>query len=238
VLLYQIIKLAFELICIALALSLVILFFKTYNTKRSFFLLGLPFGFFFLMFSYIFLGMHIVDLMFQTVNPLSSSLMWLRVVTQTLGIVLITLSYIFASRYQHISKLNYLLILLCSTVLLFSIFGALFVINPAGLSSIYTDTNLFSIVNLVLLSFIILFLTGKNKLNPRKVSTLISAPVAFIFLWFGQLIFLGYAYGGGGDLILIASQVPRVISLALFITIYYMTFKEVSTYADQQTEQS
>jgi hypothetical protein len=232
------IMLVLEFTCIALALTLVYLFFKVCNTKRSNILLGLPFGFFFLMLSYVFLGMHLIDLTFQNVDVLSSSIMWLRVVTQTVGILLITCSYLFASRYQHITRSSYLITLAGSTVLVLGAFGALYFFKPIGIESIYADTNLFSLVNIVLLSFIICLLVRRFQVSSKTGSGLISAPVAFIFLWLGQLCFLVFAYAGGGNTALILSQIARVISLVLFIRIYYVANKEVSTYAGEQTEQS
>jgi hypothetical protein len=229
-----------EFACIALALTLVYLSFKVCNTKRSIYLLGLPFGFFFLMTSYIFLGLHLVDLTtssIQDITPLSSSLMWLRVVTQTIGIGLIAFLYIFASRYQHVTKTSYLLILAGSTVLILGAFGALYFFNPSNIASVYTDTNLFSLLNIVLLSFITCLLVRKVQLTSNKHSGVLTAPVAFFCLWLGQLFFLIFGYAGGGVVALIASQIARVASLALFIRIYYVANKEVSSYAGEQTEQ-
>jgi hypothetical protein len=230
-----------EFTCIALALTLVYLSFKVCSTKRSIYLLGLPFGFFFLMISYIFLGLHLVDLTnpaTQSVTPLSSSLMWLRVVTQTIGIGIIAFLYLFASRYQHITKLNYLRILAGSTVLIIVAFGALYFCDPSNITSVYADTNLFSILNLALLSLITCLLVRKLQLTKQNPSGLLSAPIAFFCLWLGQLSYLIFGYAHGGVVALIASQVARVVSLALFIRIYYVANKEVSAYDGNETKQS
>jgi hypothetical protein len=230
-----------EFTCIALALALVYLSFKVCSTKRSIYLLGLPFGFFFLMISYTFLGLHLVDLTtsaIQSVTPLSSALMWLRVVTQTIGIGLIAFLYLFASRYQHITKLNYLRILASSTILILVAFVVLYFFNPKNIASVYADTNLFSVLNIVLLSFITCLLVRKVQLNPKSYSGLLSVIIAFFCLWLGQLFFLIFGYASGGVVALIASQTARVVSLALFIRIYYVANKEVSTYDGEQTEQS
>jgi hypothetical protein len=221
-----------EFTCIALALTLVYLSLKVCNTKRSIYLLGLPFGFFFLMISYIFLELHMIDLTsssIQAVTPLSSALMWLRVATQTLGIGLITLIYLFASRYQHITRQNYLRILAGSTILILGAFVALYFCNPQNIASVYSNTNLFTIVNLALLSFITCLLLRRAQLTSQKHSGLLSAPVAFFCLWLGQLFFLIFGYASGGVVALIASQIARVVSLAIFLAIYYIANKEVST---------
>jgi len=227
-----------EFSCVALALTLFYLFFKIYKTKGSIFLLGLPIGFFFLMSSYFFLSAHLVDSVFQSVNTLSSSIMWLRVITQTIGFVLIASSYVFASRYQHTTKQNYLVILSGSTALMLIAFGILFVSNPSGISSIYSYINLFVIVNLALLSYIIIFLTRKLMLANRKGSALISGVVAFASLWIGQFSFLVWALANGGSVALVGSQVARVVSFAIFIRIYYVSSKESSTDAVEQAKQS
>ena len=234
----RVILLVLEFTCIALALALVCLFFKVYNRKRSIFLLGLPFGFFFLMLSYVFLGLYLVDLTFESVNPLSSLIMWLRVIIQTIGFALIAFSYFSAGRYQNITKYTYSIILIGSMGLVFSLFGALYFVNPSDLASVYTDINLFSIVNIALLSYVILFLSRKLQLSSRRVSGLTSAPLAFACLWLGQLSLLIYALAGGGDAALLGSQVARVVGLALFLRMYYLASKERSTDAGEQTEQS
>ena len=222
----------------ALALTLVYLFSKMYKTKHSLFLLGLPLGFFFLASSYLFLGAHLIDLTFQNVSNLSSSIMWLRVVTQTIGYVLIASSYLFAGRYQHTTKQSYMVILSGSTALILIAFGLLSIINPSGLESVYSDNKLFTVANLALLSYIILFLIRKLQLTNRGVSALISGPIAFTFLWIGQFSFLVWALANGGDIALIGSQVARVVSFVIFLRIYYAASKEQSTNALYQKKQS
>jgi hypothetical protein len=228
----QVLMIVLEFTCIALAFTLVYLSSKVCNTKRSICLLGLPFGFFFLMISHIFLSLHLVDLTtstLQSVTPLSSSLMWLRVATQTIGIGLIAFLYLFASRYQHVTKTSYLFILSGSTVLILVAFGALYFFNPSNITLVYADTNLFSLLNLVLLSFIICLLARRIQLASNSTSGVSSTPVAFFCLWLGQLFFLIFGYAGGGVVALIASQIAPVVSLGLFIRIYYVANKEVST---------
>ena len=68
-----------EFLCVALALILVYLFFKIYQTKCSKVLLGMPFGFLFLLISYLFLGLHMINLTFYNISSFSSILMWVRV---------------------------------------------------------------------------------------------------------------------------------------------------------------
>jgi hypothetical protein len=227
----RLLLLSLEFTCIVLAVALVYLFFKVYKTQRSVFLLGLPLGFLFLTFSSSFLGAHIIILTFQAVNPFSSSIMWMRVITQSVGFVLITLSYIFASRLQETSKRSYLFIFLGATSLVASAFMVLFLLEvaPQELLTVYSYNDVFAVFNLSLLSFIILFLTRKLQLVKRKFVDLVGAPVAFFFLWVGQLSFLIWSFADGGDLAQVMTQVARVVAFAIFVQIYYMASKEAAT---------
>ena len=152
-----------EFTCIALALALVYLSFKVCNTKRSIYLLGLPFGFFFLMISYIFLGLHLVDL---TTYPFRryKAFQLTHVVKSSYPDNRNRLNHIPLPIRQSIpahSKNSYLLILAGSTILILTTFGALYYFNPSNITSVYHDTHLFSLLNIILLSFIICLLLGK-----------------------------------------------------------------------------
>jgi hypothetical protein len=210
-------------VSIALALILVILFFKVYKTQRSIFLLGLPFGFLFLSLSYLFLGAHLVLPYEQT---LSGSLMWLRVITQTGGFLLIALSYYLSNRSQNQKKSRYSfatisLFLVISVTILFCL---LVIINPSGLTSVYILNDYFTVANLCLLGYIIIFLTLKF-MHSNRARTLVSAPIAFTLLWIGQLMFLVWDVGSS-EIPLLSSQIVRIAALAIFIEIYYLAIRE------------
>ncbi len=234
----RVLMITFECICIGLSLTLVYLFFRIYNTRRSIFLLGLPFGFFFLMVSSIFLTVHLIDLTSSStanISIFSSSIMWLRVVTQTVGFILIALSYLSAGRYQNTTKRSYMIILSGTGALIFTFFMLLMLVNPTGLESVYSDNDIFAVINVVLLSYIIFFLIRKMQVQKIKISDFILAPVAFVIFWLGQFSFLLFSFAQGGDAALVGSQVARLVSLALFIKIYYDASKETSTDANDQT---
>jgi hypothetical protein len=89
------------IVTIPVVIALSYLFFKVYRYQRSITLLGIPVGFLFLTISYVFLGAHLV---YPAMDPISSSLMWLRVATQTWGFTLIAASYFMANRTQKITK--------------------------------------------------------------------------------------------------------------------------------------
>jgi hypothetical protein len=198
----------------------------------------MPFGFFFLLLSSFFLDVHLIALISQNVSPFSSSIMWVRVVTQTIGFVLVAFSYLFAGRFQNTTKRSYLVILSGMIALIFGAFIILFLANPSGLVSVYSINEIFAMINLALLSYILLFLVRKLQLIKLKVSDLIIAPIAFLALWLGQFSFLVFSFAGGGNLALVGSQIARVVGLALFIQIYYQASKETSNYAPEQTKQS
>jgi len=227
------IQLSLGLISIALSLILVFLFFKVYWLQRQIFLLGLPFGFLFLALSSTFLGLH---LFYPYVPGLSVSLMWLRVLTQTTGFLLITLSYILSGKIQRTTRYNLLTISLVIIIGTIFVFGLLNTTNPPGLSIIYSINDLFTMVNLALLSYIIVFLARRFSLANPKISLLVSAPLAFAVFWLGQFSYLNWEYTRI-DIALVGSQIARVISLILFIRIYYLASKEASINNIEQAKQ-
>ena len=214
------------IVTIPVAIALAFLFFKVYRYQRSLTLLGLPVGFLFLTISYIFLGAHLV---YPTLDSFSSSLMWLRIATQTWGFTLIAASYFMSNRAQKTTKHSFLALSLWSIVAVVCVFALLLVINPAGLTSVYADNIVFTIANLGLLSYILFCLFKKLDFTTGKVSGLVGALVAFGLLWLGQFSFLLWDINGGGIACLFASEITRIVSIVLFIFIYYQASKEVST---------
>jgi hypothetical protein len=210
---------------IVLALALAFLFFRVYTTKRSTILLGLPVGFLFLAVSYIFLEVHHF---FPSIGGFSSSLMWTRIVAQTWGFTLIAASYFLSSRSQMGIKQKFLSISLWSLVAVICVFGLLLIINPAGLQTVYTINELFSIANLGLLIYVVAFLVRKLEIANSGESGLISAPLAFAFLGIGELSFIMWNIDAS-LVALIVSQITRVIGLLLFIRIYYLARKGLPT---------
>ncbi len=223
-----------ELTCIAISISLVVLFSRIYKTKKSLFLLFLPLGFFFLLTSYSFLFTHhILYIASEDIGSfynlfISSPLMWVRSIAQNIGFILIALSYFFAGRYQNETKHGYLVIFSGSTALLLLVLGLLSIINPPGLQSVYLNTSLFTIANIGLLSFIIVFLLRKLLMEKDRAKALSISLLAFTSLWLGQLIFLHYSLVESSSTILIGSQIARIASFAILLIIYYKTTKEVS----------
>jgi len=203
-----------------------------YKTKCSTFLLGMPLGFIFLLVSYLFLGLHMIDTTFYNTITLSNTLMWVRVVAQTIGFSLIATSYFVAGRYQGTSKRSYSIILLGTTSLILGVFGLLFILfSPLDLASVYSSIRVFTIVNLAVLSYIILFLCRKIGLANDRPKNLLSAPLAFFCLWIGQFSFLVWSMSNNNTYILMASQVARIAGFVLLIQIYYQARKEALTVA-------
>jgi hypothetical protein len=228
----------FEFLSVGLALILVYLFFGVCKTQHKMHLLGMPFGFFFLLISSFFLGIHIIYTTFYPVTPLSSSLMWIRVITQTIGFSLIALSYITAGRYQNTTKNSYMIILAGTTALILGAFMLLFVFSPFDLELVYSYNNFFAITNLALLSYVIFFLLRKLQLTKTGYRGLINAPLAFVFLWIGQFSFLAWTLIGGGTFAQLGSQIARVVGLLLFVQIYYAVSRGLKADACGETEQN
>ncbi len=213
-------------ISVVLAIILFYLFFRVYKTQRSLYLLAIPTGFLFLAISYFFLFLH---LMYPYVLTLSTSLMWVRVVTQTWGLTLIAFSYFLSKKRQKTTKITKHTILDISGWSIAAVvctFGLLMILNPTGSPAVYSANIIFTAANLFLLSYIIFFLSRNLELTSGSAAGLVSAPLAFGLLWLGQLCFLIWDIDGGGDASLLGSQVARVVSLALFIRIYYLVSKE------------
>lgn len=228
--LYEV-QLLLGIVSFALSLTLMALFFKLYWTQRRIFLLGLPFGFLLLALSFGFLLVHFI---YPYAGGLSYSLMWLRVITQTAGFALIAISYILAGRNQRETTLNLQTIALILVLAAIIAFGFLDVINPPGLSIIYSLNDLFTVANLALISYIILFLVRNYWISPHKNTGLITVPVAFAAFWSGQLSYLLWEFTRS-DAALLGSQVGRVIGLALLIVMYYFASKEASEGDSEQT---
>jgi hypothetical protein len=224
----------FGLATIPVAIALVGIFFIVYRYQRSLSLLGLPAGFLFLAISYTYLGIH---LLYPYSGSLSTSLMWLRVATQTWGFTLIALSYFSKSRAQMKLKYGFLSLSLLSIAVVVCIFAALLVINPAGMASVYADNSFFAVINLIILTFILACVARKIRLASGKSSGLLAAPAAFGLLWLGQLLFLLWDMFNGGYFCLLGTEIVRLISLVIFVFIYYSASKEVSTVDKQQTQQ-
>jgi hypothetical protein len=225
------VQLLLGVVSFALSLTLVALFFKLYWTQRQIFLLGLPFGFLLLTISFLFLAIHFI---YPNAGGLSYSLMWLRVITQTGGFILIALSYIFAGRTQRKTTMNLPTISLILILAAIISFGILDQINPPGLSIIYSLNNLFTVANLALLSYIIVFLVRNYQVSPHKNAGLITVLVAFAAFWAGQFSYLLWEYTRS-DAALLGSQVARVIGLALLVQMYYLASKEASECDSEQT---
>ncbi len=212
-----------EAVSVILSVAFVYLFSKIYRIKHIRSLLGLPFGFLFLAISSFFFVMAF----FARDQFLFMDFMWLRVVSQTWAFAFIALSYFLSNITQESTKRNVLSILSWSFVFLMAILGLLIVVFPVTLSSVYSANEVFTVVNLALLSYVILLLLNRLEHLDGPVFGLISAPIAFSLLWFGQFSFLIWNLDGG-SITLITSHLSRIIGLLLFIRLYYRAKKEAT----------
>ena len=85
------------IVSVVLSLAILFLFIKVYRLQRSVILFGLPLGFFFLAVSYFLLAVHLIYTS-SVITDFSSILMWLRVVSQTIGFTLIAVSYFLSGK--------------------------------------------------------------------------------------------------------------------------------------------
>ncbi len=126
------------------------------------------------------------------------------------------------------TKQKFASISLWSLVGIICVFGLLLIINPTGLQTVYSINEIFSIVDLGLLIYVVAFLVRKLELSNGGVSGLISAPLAFAFLGLGEVSFLIWSIDSSMTA-LVLSQIARVLGLLLFIRIYYLARKGLST---------
>jgi len=211
---------ASEFISAALALILVYFFFRTYRLTRSIYLLGLPFGFSFLAFSYVFLGMSLI---YEKNVAISESFLWLRLITQSFGFAFVAFAYYFSSKSEKTTKYSFGLISLVSIISILLFFGALAVAPPCmELPSVNVTDEYFRVMNLFFLGYVIYYLVKHFEPSHRAISGLIWAPLAFSFLWLAQYSSLIWGIDGSQTAFVLA-HVARLASLILFIRIYYLS---------------
>lgn len=209
---------ASEFVSTVLALVLIYLFFKAYRVTHSIYLLGLPVGFSFLAFSYIFLG---ISLLYENDVIVSESFLWLRLITQSFGFAFVAFTYYFSSKSERATKFFLGMISFASIISILLFLGTLIVAPPfLGLPSVNVVDECFTIINLVFLGYVICHLVKHLKLSHGAVSSLIWAPLAFSLLWLAQYSLLIWGIDGSQTAFAVA-HVARLVSLVLFISIYY-----------------
>jgi hypothetical protein len=206
-----------EFISAALALILVYLFFRAYRLTRSIYLLGLPVGFSFLAFSYIFLGMA---LLYQSEAAVSESFLWLRLITQTFGFAFVAFTYYFSSETERVTKYFLGIISFASVISILLFFGALVVAPPfLEFPSVNVVDECFMIGNLVFLGYVIYHLVKRLDSSREAIHGLVWAPSAFSLLWLAQYSLLIWGIDGSQTAFVFA-HVARLASLTFFILIY------------------
>jgi hypothetical protein len=204
---------ASEVASVVLALVVIYFFFKAYRLRRSVFLLGLPLGFSFLAASYVFLGMFLVYS--------NGFFLWLRLITESYGFAFIAFSYYFSSNAERTAKYFLVFIALASFVSILLLFVALIVAPPFfALPAVRTVDEVFRLANLVFLGYVIYYLVRKLESSHEAISGLVWAPFAFSLMWLAQFSFFIWGVDGS-QTAFAAGHVARLISLALFIRIYY-----------------
>ncbi len=212
---------ASEFISTAFALVLAYLFSKAYRLTRSSFLLGLPVGFSFLAFSYVFLALSLLD---QSNMSVSESFMWLKLVMQSFGFIFIAFAYYFAPKSESkTEKYSFGIILFASVVSIFLLFVVLLLAPPSmGLPSVNVVDEFFMTVNLVFLGYVIWHLVKHFESSQKTPSGFIWTPTAFSLLWLGQYSSLIWAIDRSQTAFIFAHG-ARITSLILFICIFYLS---------------
>jgi hypothetical protein len=217
------INLALGFISVVLSFILLALFFKIYRMQQSLYLLGMPVGFLFLTLSYLFLLIHFF---YPYIAIFSTSVMWIRVITQTWGFTLIAASYYLSKKNTKLTKFSFFDLSALSIVLVIFIFGFMLLTSPAMiLDSVYVDNGYFTIANLALLTYIFLFLLKHLETSTNIVKGMVVAPLVFALLWLGQFCFLIWDIDKS-SFALVGSQIARVLGFAVLIWIYYLVIKE------------
>jgi hypothetical protein len=215
---------ASELVSVALALFLVFSFLRAYLLRRSVHLLGLPIGFSLLALSYYSLGM---SLLYEDNVAISEPFMWLRFVTQSAGFVLVGLAYYFSSRATNMEeapgeRVSGSLVLFVSVTSILLLIGFLVVLHLfLGLPSVGCVDECFTVVNLIVLGYVVYHLVKHLMLFLGKTAGLVWAPTAFSIMWLGQYSLLIWDIDGS-ETALVLAHAARLAALILLIRIYWI----------------
>ena len=213
-----VILVASEVISAGLAVGLVYIFLKAYRLTRYVYLLGLPFGFSFLAFSYFSLG---ASLLYKATSVSSEGFIWLYLVTQTFGFALIAFSYYFSKRTEERAKHVLEIVSLASVASILLILLGLYVAPPyMGLPSSDVAEEGFRIANLFFLVYVVYTLVRNWQSSKQPISPLAWAPSAFSIFAVGQYSQLIYEIDGGQYAFFFA-HILRIASLILLIYVYY-----------------
>lgn len=215
---------ASEIVSAGLAFALVYFFFKAYRLTRFVHLLGLPVGFSFLAFSYIFFG---TSILYVSSSGFSEVFLWLRSVTQSYGFAFIAFSYYFPRRTQEKRARRILgFVSLASAVSVFVVFVGMFILPPSlELPANDVVEEWFRIANLVFLAYIVYTLVRYLGSSKGTVSGLMWAPSAFSLFAIGQYSQLIDELDGSQTAFILA-HIFRLSALLLLIGIYCASGRE------------
>lgn len=209
-----------EFVSAGLALILIYLFSRAYRLTRYVHLLGLPIGFSFLAFSYVFLGM---SLLYESDVAVSGQFQWLGLVTQTFGFAFIAFAYYFSSKGARSTRYFLGIISFVSVISVILVLAALTVAPPfLELPSPSVVDECVRVVNIFFLGYVIYHVIKSWESSQAPASRLIWTPMAFSFLWLGQYSLLICGIDGGQTAFILA-HVFRLASLVLFLRIYCLS---------------
>jgi hypothetical protein len=210
---------ASEIASAGLALVLVYFFSKAYRLTQSVHLLGLPFGFTFLAFSYIFLG---TSILYEANSALSEVSLWLRSLLSSYGFAFIAFSYSFSKETLEKTRRFLEIVSSASVISVLLILGGLYIAPPClELPPNSVADEWFRLANLVFLVYIVYALVRQLGSSRQTISGSVWAPSAFSLLAIGQYSQLIHDIDGSQTAFIFA-HIIRIASLLLFISIYYL----------------
>jgi hypothetical protein len=198
---------------------------------RSDYLIGLPVGFLFLAFAYVFLGLFLI---LNNNEALSSSFLWLRLVLQTYGFAFIAFSYRFSLETERTARFFLAVISLVSLVSVLSVFGVLVIAPPfLELPDARIVGDYFRAANLCLLGYTVYKIVKQLESSSAAIRGLVWGPFAFGVLWLGQYSLLIWGIDNSQTAFVFA-HIVRLVALIVLIRIYYVSGR---TYEGREAQQ-
>jgi hypothetical protein len=203
-----------DILSAGLALGITYLMLRSFRVVRRDYLLAFPIGFSFLTLSYVFLA---VSTAFPSVGEVAS---WSELFSTTYGFAFIAGTYFLRRRgiFGPFSRWLFSLVILAVLVVVL-----VEVVPPFGALPQYTvAAQVFLIVNLCMLSYIIFSLNQALKQAPHEVNFLVQT--GFILLAFGQYSLLLWTLDRGvwsialADLFRLAGLTALLIEAATAVT--------------------
>ena len=202
---------------VSTALCFILLWFmvKPYRLTRETRYLTLPLGFGFLGLSYLFSGIAMaIPGLFE------NGAAWLQLFPRAFAFIFLAITYYFSKQPNSKSRITWNLTI--SLLLVTLIVGIVIsIIIPLSSCSYRVASASVRILNLICISYISIYLLRNHFKNPdsRKIWT----PLGYFLLGVGQYLLLTWLIDGSLFAFWSALAI-RLIALAIFLTVSYLTF--------------